>query len=62
MISRMRVLSRPRTIGWADRIMRAIIDTYFVAGLFLDRLPPGSGDLHQEHGGRLIVSWRILEI
>jgi hypothetical protein len=29
MISRMRVLSRPRTIGCADRIMRAIIDTYF---------------------------------
>jgi hypothetical protein len=28
MISRMRVLSRPRTIGCADRIMRAIIDTF----------------------------------
>jgi hypothetical protein len=29
MISRMRVLSRPRTVECADRIMRAIIDTYF---------------------------------
>jgi hypothetical protein len=29
MISRMRVLSRPRTVECADRIMRAIIETYF---------------------------------
>jgi hypothetical protein len=29
MISRMRVLSRPRTVECADRIMRAIVDTYF---------------------------------
>jgi hypothetical protein len=29
MISRMRVLSRPQTVECADRIMRAIIDTYF---------------------------------
>jgi hypothetical protein len=29
MISRMRVLSRPRTVDCADRIMRATIDTYF---------------------------------
>jgi hypothetical protein len=29
MISRMRVLSRPQTVERADRIMRAIIDTYF---------------------------------
>jgi hypothetical protein len=29
MISRMRVLSRPRAVECADRIMRKIIDTYF---------------------------------
>ena len=29
MISRMRVLSSPRTVGCADQIMRATIDTYF---------------------------------
>ena len=29
MISRMRVLSRPRTVVCADKIMLAIIDTYF---------------------------------
>ena len=29
MISRMRVMSAPRTVGCADRIMMAIIDTYF---------------------------------
>lgn len=29
MISRMRVLSRPRTIATADKVMLAIIDTYF---------------------------------
>jgi hypothetical protein len=29
MISRMRVLSEPRTITCADKIMQTIIDTYF---------------------------------
>jgi hypothetical protein len=29
MISRMRVLSPPRTVACADKIMLAIIDTYF---------------------------------
>jgi hypothetical protein len=29
MISRMRVLSRPRTVACADKLMRATIDTYF---------------------------------
>jgi hypothetical protein len=29
MISRMRVLSRPRTVACADKIMLTIIDTYF---------------------------------
>jgi hypothetical protein len=63
MISRMRVLSRPRTVVCADKIMLAIIDTYFSpnrsvrelrdmmkAGTGIDPLKDFSEDAREEVG------------
>jgi len=47
MISRMRVLSRPRTVACADKLMRATIDTYFAPNKTIrelhDLMKSGSG-------------------